>query len=46
MWGLRQRGGPDSEVDFEEYSRKHFARLERTAGDPRFDEWTEQARGS
>jgi thiamine kinase-like enzyme len=46
MWGLRQSGEPDTEVDFEEYSRKHFDRLERTAGDPRFDEWTEQARGS
>jgi thiamine kinase-like enzyme len=45
MWGLRQTGGANSEVDFEDYSRRHFERLDRTASDSRFGEWIEQARG-
>ncbi|HEX2233361.1 MAG TPA: phosphotransferase [Thermoleophilaceae bacterium] len=46
LWGLRQNAGPDSDVDFDEYARRHFERLERTASDPRFGEWIQQARGS
>jgi thiamine kinase-like enzyme len=44
MWGLRQRGEPDLDVDFQEYSRRHFDRLEQTASEPAFGEWIEQAR--
>jgi thiamine kinase-like enzyme len=44
MWGLRQTGDSDSGVDFQDYSRKHFGRLERTASEPSFGEWIEQAR--
>jgi thiamine kinase-like enzyme len=46
VWGLRQDGGPDSDVDFDEYSRRHFERLERIASRPDFGEWIKQARRS
>ena len=36
MWGLVQQAVADIEFDFAGYSAEHFARLERTADEPRF----------
>ena len=36
MWGVVQRAISTLEFDFDAYADEHFARLERTAADPRF----------
>jgi thiamine kinase-like enzyme len=38
MWGVVQQGISDLDFDFRAYADEHFARLERTASDPRFRE--------
>jgi thiamine kinase-like enzyme len=38
MWGVVQQGISALDVDFVEYASSHFARLERTAADGRFQE--------
>lgn len=39
MWGVAQRELSDLDVDYEQYARDHFERMQRTASDPRFEEW-------
>jgi thiamine kinase-like enzyme len=38
MWGVVQQGISELDFDFVAYANEHFARLERTAGDPPFRE--------
>ena len=44
MWGVVQTGVSELDFDFREYTRKHFDRLEKVRGDPRFEGWIEEAR--
>ena len=44
MWGVVQAGVSELEFDFREYTKKHFDRLEKVRGDPRFEGWIEEAR--
>src|SRR5215210_1186441 len=44
MWGVVQRGVSELDFDYDEYTRKHFDRLQETRQDPRFEEWIEAAR--
>jgi thiamine kinase-like enzyme len=46
MWGVVQSSVSDLDFDFDAYASKHFARLSETGGDPRFDSWLEEVRGS
>ena len=39
MWGVLQQGISTLDVDYVAYADKHFARLERTAADQRFEDW-------
>lgn len=39
MWGVLQQGISTLDVDYVAYADRHFARLERTAADRRFDDW-------
>ncbi len=43
MWGVVQSAVSEIEFDFSDYAEKHFERLRRTAADPRFADWTEEA---
>jgi thiamine kinase-like enzyme len=45
MWGVVQGVLSELDFDFAGYAATHFARLESTAADPRFDSWLEDARG-
>jgi thiamine kinase-like enzyme len=38
MWGVVQQAISELDFDFAGYAREHFERLERTAGDPEFQE--------
>jgi hypothetical protein len=38
MWGVVQQAISDLDFDFRGYADEHFARLERTAADPGFQE--------
>jgi thiamine kinase-like enzyme len=38
-WGVVQGAISELEFDFAEYARYHFARLQRSAADPRLQEW-------
>ncbi len=38
-WGVVQGVISELDFDFRAYAEKHFARLARAAGDPRFEEW-------
>jgi thiamine kinase-like enzyme len=42
-WGVVQSAISDLRFDFDGYSRRHFARLEQAAADPRFDSWLADA---
>ena len=44
MWGVVQSGVSELDFDFDEYARKHFARVQEALRDPRFDDWMEKAR--
>ena len=44
MWGVVQSAVSEIEFDFADYAEKHFERLRRTAADPRFADWIEEAR--
>jgi thiamine kinase-like enzyme len=44
MWGVVQRGVSELDFDYDEYTRKHFDRLEKARNDPRFEDWIEAAR--
>ena len=46
MWGVVQSAVSELDFDFSAYAREHFHRLERTAADPQFEIWLEQARGA
>jgi thiamine kinase-like enzyme len=46
MWGVVQQGLSTLDIDYVEYSTKHFDRLSTTMADARFDDWLETARGS
>jgi thiamine kinase-like enzyme len=45
MWGVVQSGVSELDFDFGEYRDKHFARLEATRADERFEGWIRAARG-
>jgi thiamine kinase-like enzyme len=38
MWGVVQQGISELDFDFEAYAAEHFARLRRTAAEPRFED--------
>ena len=42
-WGVVQSAISDLSFDFTSYGRRHFARLEQAAADPRFDTWLADA---
>src|SRR4051794_18947711 len=44
MWGVVQRGVSELDFDYDEYTRKHFDRLQELRGDSRFEGWIEAAR--
>jgi thiamine kinase-like enzyme len=44
MWGVVQAGVSELDFDFRAYAQKHFDRLEKALGDPRFEGWIEEAR--
>jgi thiamine kinase-like enzyme len=46
MWGVVQSVVSELDFDFSAYATEHFRRLERTAADPEFETWLEQARGT
>lgn len=46
MWGVLQGTLSDLDFDFGEYACEHFARMRRTAEDPRFEAWLEEADGA
>lgn len=43
MWGVLQQAISTLEFDYVDYASRHFARLLRNAGDPRFRDWLDQA---
>ena len=45
MWGVLQQAISELDFDFQAYAGKHFDRLLTFAGDPRFDDWLQQAGG-
>jgi len=45
MWGVLQQAISELDFDFQGYAGKHFDRLLTSAGDPRFDDWLQQAGG-
>ena len=42
-WGVVQGAISELDFDFGDYADKHFARLARSAGDPRLEEWLDGA---
>jgi len=42
-WGVVQGAISELDFDFREYADKHFARLARSAADPRLQEWLDGA---
>ena len=46
MWGVVQSGVSDIDFDFNDYATKHFDRMGKTAADPKFKTWLEEAGGS
>ncbi|HET8821111.1 MAG TPA: choline/ethanolamine kinase family protein [Thermoleophilaceae bacterium] len=44
MWGVVQSGVSELDFDFDEYARKHFARVQERLRDPSFGDWMEKAR--
>jgi thiamine kinase-like enzyme len=44
MWGVVQRGVSELDFDYDEYTRKHFDRLEEARKDERFEGWIEATR--
>ena len=44
-WGVVQGAISELDFDFVAYAEMHFARLARSAGDPRFQEWLDRATG-
>jgi len=45
MWGVLQQAISELDFDFAGYAAKHFDRLLTAAGDPRYDDWLQQAAG-
>jgi thiamine kinase-like enzyme len=45
MWGVLQGTLSDLEFDFAAYAAEHFGRMRRTAEDPSFEAWLEEAGG-
>jgi thiamine kinase-like enzyme len=45
MWGVLQQAISELDFDFTAYAGKHFDRLLTAAGDPRYDDWLQQAAG-
>jgi len=43
MWGVLQQAISELDFDFAGYASKHFDRLLTAAGDPRFNDWLQQA---
>ena len=43
MWGVLQGTLSDLDFDFAEYAAEHFGRMRKTAGDPGFETWLEEA---
>jgi len=46
MWGVVQGALSELDFDFGEYAEEHFGRLARTAADPSFEQWLEEASGA
>ena len=46
MWGVVQQGLSDLDFDFVDYATTHFERMGKTASDPSFAGWIEEAGGS
>jgi thiamine kinase-like enzyme len=44
MWGVVQSGVSELDFDFDEYARKHFARVQEALRNPSFGDWMEKAR--
>ena len=44
MWGVLQTAVSEIDFDFEDYARRHFARLTESGSDPRFEARLEEAR--
>ena len=44
MWGVLQTAVSDIKFDFEDYARRHFARLTEAGADPRFEARLQEAR--
>lgn len=42
-WGVVQAEVSELDFDFSAYAHRHFERMERAAGDPRFQEWLDAA---
>jgi thiamine kinase-like enzyme len=45
MWGVVQTTASELDFDFAGYAAEHFDRLLKTAADPAFDRWVDEARG-
>jgi hypothetical protein len=43
MWGVVQAVVSELDFDFDGYATKHFDRMLRTAADPDFDTWLQEA---
>jgi thiamine kinase-like enzyme len=43
MWGVVQQGLSTLDFDYVDYADTHFSRMLQTAGDPRVDDWLDQA---
>ena len=46
MWGVLQGTLSDLDFDFAEYADEHFGRMRKTAADPGFETWLEEAAGA
>ena len=44
MWGVVQTAVSDIDFDFDDYARRHFARLTAAGEDPRFEARLQEAR--
>ena len=46
MWGVLQGTLSDLDFDFADYADEHFDRMRKTAADPGFETWLEEAGGA
>jgi hypothetical protein len=43
MWGVVQQAVSELDFDFADYATTHFARLQASVADPRYQRWLEEA---